>query len=233
MATISWLNILRVRSFLQLDRHLLSLLNNTHKQKTIRRNIYVSEKNEEEEKKKEQAKRDSESKITLLLPNDSMTITYLEDAKKLAKRRNLILTKVENEQKNSSRDTYKLVKLGEEFLETTDNVTENKIKAERNGKIKQIQISGKISTHDLNIKLKHVNKLLSKQYKIKFIINHDSDTQDKIFKYAESNIKQHGTIQKTVKSLYTTLIITPILNEDSNKNPHDVNGFVHSVSLTM
>lgn len=177
MATISWLNILRVRSVLQLDRHLLNLLNSTHKQKTIRRNIYVSEKNEEEEKKKEQAKTDSESKITLLLPNDSMTITHLEDAKKLAKRRNLILTKIENKQKDSSRDTYKLVKLGEKFLETTDNVTENKIKADRNGKIKQIQISGKISTHDLNIKLKHVNKLLSKQYKVKFIINHDSDTQ--------------------------------------------------------
>ncbi|KAL2717075.1 translation initiation factor IF-3-like [Vespula squamosa] len=221
MATISWLNILRVRFFQQLDRHLLNSLNSTYKQKTIRRNINISKKKEEEDNvSKEQVKATSESKITLLLSNNSMTVTYLEDAKKLAKRRNLILTKVENEQKISSRDTYKLVKLGDEFLEAKNNDKENNIiKAERNSKIKQIQISGKISTHDLNIKLKNVNKLLSKQHKIKFIINHDMETQDRILKYVETNVRQYGTIQKNVKSLYTTLIITPILNEDSNKNP--------------
>lgn len=251
MATIFWLKVLRVRPLLRLDRHLSSLLNNTYEQQTVRRNqnilrysIHVPNKNKKQDNvSKEQVNTVSESKITLLLPNNSVTITYLEDAKKLAKRRKLILTKVEDEQKNSSRDTYKLMSPGDKHLETNDNNNKNeKIKT-----MKQMQISGKITIHDLNIKLKNINKLLSKNYKIKFIINHDSEAyvcysllhidecvclfinlfyfnlQDRILKHAESNIKQYGTIQKSVKSLYTKLIITPILNKNSNKNQHDAN----------
>ncbi|XP_035717577.1 translation initiation factor IF-3-like [Vespa mandarinia] len=227
MALISWLKVLKVKSLLQFDCHLSNLLNNTYKQQKLKRNqnilcysVHVSnEKEKKDNVSKEQVNTVSESKITLLLPNNSMTVTYLKDAKKLAKDKNLELTKVEDEQKNSSRDTYKLIQPGERYLKTKNNDKENdKIKT-----MKQIQISSRITVHDLNIKLKNINKLLSKNYKIKLIVNHNSETHDKVLKYAELNIKQYGTIQKTVKSLCTTLTIIPILNEDSNENPNDVN----------
>ncbi|XP_014613975.1 PREDICTED: uncharacterized protein LOC106792229 isoform X2 [Polistes canadensis] len=207
MGATSLLVVLRIKPLLRVNCYLSSLLNNNYQEQLVRGNQNIL-------------------RYCMKVPNteDSMTVITLEEAQKLAKRRNLILIKVDDEQKCSSKDTYKLV-------EPTEHLKESKIKDKGDTKnndiksIKLIQLSAKISMYDTEIKLKNVNRLLKKRHKVKLIINYDSEIPDKILKYVESSIKQHGTIQKSMQSLRAVLLITPILNknDNTNDNSHDIN----------
>ncbi|XP_043491975.1 uncharacterized protein LOC122517574 [Polistes fuscatus] len=233
MGATSLLVVLRIKPLLRLNCYLSSLLNNNYQEQLVRGNQNIlrycmkvpdTEGNVHDFPKKKKPKTMIIPKITLLSSKDSMTVLTLEEAQKLAKRRNLMLIKVEDEQKRSSKDTYKLV-------EPTGHLKESKVKDKNDSKnnemksVKLIQLSAKISMYDIEIKLKNVNRLLKKRHKVKLIINYDSELPDKILKYVESTIKQYGTIQKSMQPMRAVLVITPILNksDNTNENSHDIN----------
>lgn len=226
MGATSVLVLLRIKPLLRLNFYLSSLLNNNYQEQLVRGNQNIlrycmkvpnTEGNVHDFDKKKKPKTMIIPKITLLLPNDSMTVLTLEEAQKLAKRRKLMLIKVEDEQKRSTKDTYKLVEptehLKESKIEDKSDTENNKIKS-----MKLLQLSAKISMYDIEVKVKHINRLLEKRHKVKLIINCDSETRDKILKYIESTIQQHGTIQKSMQSMRAVLVITPILNKSDNTN---------------
>ncbi|KAI4495489.1 hypothetical protein M0802_008703 [Mischocyttarus mexicanus] len=232
MAGASLLTIFRLKSLLRNNCYLSSLLNNVYQQQMLRENLnilhYCMKVPQIEGKMhntsvKKKPKTVIIPKITLLSSNDSMTVVTLEDAERLAKRRNLILIKVEDE-KSSSRATYKLVQSMDYFKETK---TKNKENEEKNDikSVKLIQLSTKISMFDLDVKLKNVNRLLKKRHKVKLIVNYDNETPNKILKYIESNANQYGKIEKSSQPNRTVFTIIPILKESNNTNDnlHDVN----------
>ncbi|XP_015180156.1 PREDICTED: uncharacterized protein LOC107068361 [Polistes dominula] len=236
MATTSLSMVVRIKHLLRLNCYVSSLLNNNYKELIIRGHQNIlnycmkvpnTEGNVHDFDKKKKPKTMIIPKITLLLPKDSMTVITMEEAQKLAKRRNLILMKVEDGQKRSSKDTYKLV-------EPTEHLKESKVKDKSDKKtnelksVKLIQLSAKISMYDIDVKVKHVKKLLQKKHKVKLIVNNDTEAPDKIVKYVESAIKQHGTIQKSVQAMRTVFIVTPILNESDNENKYSNNTNVNA-----
>ncbi|KAK2588184.1 hypothetical protein KPH14_004224 [Odynerus spinipes] len=233
MATVFLSTVLKARSLVRLKRFLPSLLNNNYKQPVRNTNILryssipdnaitnINESNDDNMSEKLQ-KKVQEAKITLLLPDNSMLITDLENAKKISKRRGLVLIKVEEIQKKTSRATYKLVNQTEhlqEELESDDNNEKENIAKST----KTIQISSKITIHDLQVKLKNINKLLDKKHKIKIILANGSNIQDKVIKSIETSAKNHGTIQKVIKSSSTIFTILPHLDEHDGNNIGDIN----------
>lgn len=118
-------------------------------------------------------------KITLISPNDSITVTILEDAQRLAKRRNLILTKVTDLDSKTQRAIYKLtsnishVNRTEKATEAAEDVKNDDKDKQKFKEVKLLYISAKITEHDLSTKIKKVVKLLDKQHKVKLVITLD------------------------------------------------------------
>lgn len=115
-------------------------------------------------------------RITLVSPDNSTTVTVLEEAQRLAKRRNLTLIKVSDLEAKSQRPIYKLVSstgILEEFDEDTKDA-----ETDRRDKIVQkdtklFYISAKITEHDLQTKTKNVLRQLTKRHKVKIVITLD------------------------------------------------------------
>lgn len=225
MATIFPLAVLRARSFARFDRFLPVVLNNNNikqsiKYSNISRYCFTSHNAvtkttdvNNTDGSAESTKKNEEIKVTLLLPDNNVMVTDLENATKISKRRNLVLVKVEDVQKKTGRPLYKLISQNKLLQELGDNENEQKNTIKN---MKTIQISSKITLYDLNVKLKNVTKLLEKKHKVKIIIVQGSNIQDKVFKTIENSVKYHGTIQKTVKSTSMIFTITPSSNVNNN-----------------
>jgi len=109
-------------------------------------------------------------KITLISLDNSIRITVLEEAERLAKRRNLILNKITDCDSKTQRAVYKLMNIqSEEFEDIGDNKRQDKNKQKLKD-TKLFYVSAKIAEYDLRTKLKKTIKLLKKNHKIKFII---------------------------------------------------------------
>ena len=114
-------------------------------------------------------------KITLIHPNKTFSVTTLEEAEKLANRRNFQLVFVADSSK-SGRKVYQL-KDSSMLNELTNNVeeiveSEQKIKA-----TKLFTIKHSIMDHDLDIKIKNINKILKKNFKAKIFFSHPNGPQ--------------------------------------------------------
>jgi len=135
-------------------------------------------------------------KITLISLDNSISITILENAERLAKRRNLILNKITDFDAKTQRPIYKLMcnseyeKFGNtESGENDQEQGKSKQKYDQEqGKSKQklkdaklFYISAKIAEHDLKTKMKKTIKLLKKGHKIKFIITLDDNHEVSCF----------------------------------------------------
>lgn len=117
-------------------------------------------------------------KITLITPeNNNISITTLEEAQKISKRRDLKLVKIVDLDAKTSRPVYKLMS-GAEFLkedlkrraERKANKAESLIKGE-----KLLTLSYRISDHDLNSRIRNIEKWLAKSYEIRVVINGEAE----------------------------------------------------------
>lgn len=111
------------------------------------------------------------SKITLVSPDNSVTMTVLEEAQRLAKRRNLTLVKVDDV-KDKTRAVYKLVNSADILEEDATSVEDTTAQKLKKG-TKIFYISGKITEHDLQTKIKNMVRLLSKGHKVKIFVTLD------------------------------------------------------------
>ncbi|KAH0949751.1 hypothetical protein HN011_003767 [Eciton burchellii] len=156
-------------------------------------------------------------KITLISPDNSIRVTVLEEAERLAKRRNLILSKITDCDSKTQRAVYKLMNnvQYEGFEEIDDNKERDKNKQTLKA-TKLFYISAKIAEYDLRTKLKKTIKLLKKHHKIKFVITLD-DNPNNMKNIIEDMMKGHGSIQyMPSKKNMLLLIITPVSNNDTD-----------------
>ncbi|XP_045479190.1 uncharacterized protein LOC123684107 [Harmonia axyridis] len=143
-------------------------------------------------------------KITLI--SDSLvSITTLEEAQKLSKRRDLKLVKILDLDLKTQRPTYKLM-TGTEYHEEDLKQREARKKQKNNSFIKgekMVFIKDSIGEHDLEVHAKKILKWLSKSYQINILINGSDSNKDKlekIFSFLEKQIDIKGRLlQKTFK----------------------------------
>lgn len=127
--------------------------------------------------KKPRPKTVPQPRITLVSPDNSITVTVLEEAQRLAKRRNLTLVKVSDVEGKTQRAVYKLVNstgiLVDETEEDTGSKSADRTAQKSDKTPKLFYVSAKITEHDLQTKTKNVMKLLTKGYRVKVAITLD------------------------------------------------------------
>lgn len=114
-------------------------------------------------------------KITLIHTNKSISVISLEDAEKLAKRRNLELIHVSNTSK-SGRSVYELAN-SSKFGQITSDVTETHKNEQKIKSAKLFTIKQNIMDYDLNIKINNINRTLKKNYKAQILFSHPQGLQ--------------------------------------------------------
>ncbi|XP_012525317.2 translation initiation factor IF-3 [Monomorium pharaonis] len=183
-----------------------------------------SRKSEElngDDAKKPRPKTEPVPRITLVSPDNSITVTVLEDAQRLAKRRNLTLVKITDLESKTQRPLYKLMNSTDvlEDTEKEEDTKDNNRTAEKSSKsTKLFYVSSKITEHDLQTKAKNVVKLLRKNHKIKLVITLDGVNEGKVQRVIEDAVKNNGSVQRMPsKKNVTLLVISPLHKiEDSS-----------------
>lgn len=128
------------------------------------------ESNEAEPKKK---KTSIIPKITLFQGND-ISVTTLEEAQKLSKRRDLKLVKIVDLDAKTQRPVYKLMTASEYNKEDVKQREEKKKSKEGALKgEKLLLINSKIEKHDLDVNIKKIVKWIGKLYEVRVVINGD------------------------------------------------------------
>lgn len=138
-----------------------------------------------EEKKK---KTNIIPKITLI-SGDQLTITTLEEAQKLSKRRDLKLVKIVDLDTKTQRPVYKLMTGSEyhvEDLKQREQKKKDKLKGGIKGE-KLLIINHNISEHDLQTDIRKIVKWITKSYEVRVVINGDNTNMDKAVSYIVKN----------------------------------------------
>ncbi|XP_003490955.3 uncharacterized protein LOC100747101 [Bombus impatiens] len=159
-------------------------------------------------------------KITLIHTDKSISVISLEDAEKLAKRRNLELIHVSNTSK-SGRSVYEL-----EHFSKIGKITSDVAETHKNGqKIKSAKlftIKQNITNYDLNIKINNINKTLKRNYKAKILFSHSKGLQEEVIEEVKQKIQ--GIILETQKRKDDTILVyTPLLKDGNISSNEDVN----------
>ncbi|XP_030745807.1 uncharacterized protein LOC115874708 [Sitophilus oryzae] len=180
-------------------RSICSCYNNVHYSNKPVRNIVAERDPETGQIKKK--KLPIIPKVTLLHGED-ITITTLEEAQKIAKRRDLKLVRIIDLDTKTQRPVYKLMTGAEYFQEDLKQRERKKAEKEKTGfkGEKVLMISQNISEHDLQTQINKVIKWLDKKYEIRVVINGDKDNSRKaenIYSQIENNLKQYGKILQT------------------------------------
>ncbi|MPC08595.1 Translation initiation factor IF-3, mitochondrial [Portunus trituberculatus] len=118
---------------------------------------------------KKKQRPDKSELVTLIDAEDKISAVTLENAERLAKRRDLKLVKVNDSNLKAGKRVYKLM-TGKQYFEE-----EMKAKDEKKTNVgakdeKNLVIGGKITPHDLGVKLQNIIKWLSKGHQIKVTI---------------------------------------------------------------
>lgn len=116
-------------------------------------------------------------KITLVSLDNSVTVTVLDEAQRLAKRRKLNLVKVSDLDSKTQRPVYKLMNSSVFIKEVGEKVEDNDEDKQKSKDAKLHYISAKIAEHDLLTKMKNVVKLLNKRHKVKIVITLDGNNE--------------------------------------------------------
>ncbi|XP_044748095.1 uncharacterized protein LOC123309187 [Coccinella septempunctata] len=160
-------------------------------------------------------------KITLI--SDSMvSITTLEEAKKLSKRRDLKLVKIVDMDVKTQRPTYKLM-TGTEYHEEELKQREARKKQKNNSFIKGeklLFLKDSINDHDLEIHCKKILKWIAKSLQVNVVINGTSsnDKLEKIYSFIEQQIGNEGRLlQKTLKGTDLKFHIIPPKKEKKDE----------------
>ncbi|XP_031834040.1 translation initiation factor IF-3 [Nomia melanderi] len=184
----------------------------------------TDENTEEIDEKKKKTKTIRLPQIKLIYPDESITINFLHEAKKIAKRQGYELVKMPYIDSKTDREVYKLCTI-QEFLDKQKNEDSNKHSdSVEFKKTKLFSIKSKITPHDLQIKVNHMNNLLEKRHRIKIIIMYSpTDKEEKeIQRSLKKNIKGKLELEK-VKDSVTFMTFKPLLNESKNITESTVN----------
>ncbi|XP_043587716.1 uncharacterized protein LOC122570001 [Bombus pyrosoma] len=159
-------------------------------------------------------------KITLIHTDKSISVISLEEAEKLAKRRNLELIHVSNISK-SGRSVYEL---GNSLK--IDEITSNAAKTHKSEqKIKSAKlftIKQNIMDYDLNVKINSINRALKKNYKAKIFFSHPKGLQEEVMEEIKKKIQ--GDISGTQKRKDSTILVyCPLLKDENISSNEDVN----------
>ncbi|XP_053967150.1 translation initiation factor IF-3 [Anastrepha ludens] len=156
------------------------------------------------------------SKITLVQPNQSIAITTLKEAQKLAKRRELHLVKQQDFDTKTQRPIYKLVTAAELLSEDVDESVVDKKSNEKKSQ-KSLTIGSRITEHDLESRLKHISKWLAKNHEVCVLIQGSPEEMAKceqILKTIEQSVKEPEMIgrilQKRIKGSHIKFNISPV-----------------------
>lgn len=174
-------------------------------------------------------------KITLVSPDNTITVTVLEVAQRLAKHRSLNLVKVDDFDSTSQRPIYKLVSntgileqaeeavVAEEEEEEEEGTKTDKAAQKSSKGVKLFYVSAKIAEHDLLTKTRNVVKLLSKGQKVKVVITLDGADGDQTQKVIEDAVRNDGSVRRMPsKKNVILLLIEPLdKNEDVSVDNKD------------
>ncbi|XP_041782632.1 translation initiation factor IF-3 [Anopheles merus] len=139
-------------------------------------------------------------KVTLIAADESISIVNLDEAGKIANRRNLKLVKITDLDTKTQRPVYRLM-TGSEYLNEDLKRREEKKKSKQDASVKGdklLTISARIAEHDLASKIQNVLKWLSKSYEVRIVVTGDGAgnkaKQEDIAQRFEASIKDTGKI---------------------------------------
>lgn len=167
-------------------------------------------------------------KITLIQQNDAMSVTTLEEATKLARRRDLQLIKVQDLDPKSQRPVYKLATVAE-LLAEEDSSESKPGKTSKKLTVKSLTVGSRIGDNDLSSRLKNIGKWLSKGCEVRVLIqgvNNDNKSSEVVLQKIEASIKEPQVIgkitQKRSKDGFIKFNIYPVAadsaaNEEKRK----------------
>lgn len=169
-------------------------------------------------------------KITLIGQNQSLSVMSLEEAQKLAKRRDMHLVQTTQVNSKTQRPTYKIVTaaemLSEQLNEIQPEAKENSMQTKSE---KMLTIGARINEHDLASRLKNIAKWLSKNHEVRILIqgtSSDMSSCEKIFKTIESSIQvSEGVgkiVQKRSKGNVIKFSIVPVQSRTISANTNTV-----------
>ncbi|XP_061399987.1 translation initiation factor IF-3 [Musca vetustissima] len=174
--------------------------------------------------KKPMNKSSSSLKITLM-QNQNVSVTSLEEAKNLAKRRSMHLVQVQKLDTKTQRPVYKLVSSAERLQEELSDLKgqDKDEKTPQKKSEKTLNIGSRISDHDLASRLKNISKWLAKSHEVRILIQgNESELPncEKIYKTIEESIKTPEVIgkivQKRIKGSVIKFNILPIVNKENS-----------------
>ncbi|XP_044254323.1 translation initiation factor IF-3, mitochondrial [Tribolium madens] len=155
-------------------------------------------------------------KITLIT-GDNVSITTLQEAEKISKRRDLKLVKIVDVDTKTQRPVYRLM-TGEEY-HAEDLKQREKRKEERQKNIKGekiLLINCRITQHDLTTQLKRALKWLHKMYEVRVVIsgaNGNVEVAEKVYSSIDQFFKVEEVdaklVQKRTKGSDIKFQITP------------------------
>ncbi|KAG5876265.1 hypothetical protein JTB14_013002 [Gonioctena quinquepunctata] len=155
-----------------------------------------------------------------LIRDDEILVTTLEEAQKLSKRRDLRLVKMVDLDTKTQRPIYKLMSVSEYKSQESEGSKSNKQNSNKGEKF--VMIGQNISEHDLNTRMKKMNKWLEKSYEVRIVINGDSTNMDKaesVYKLMENGVGTNGRIvQKRQKGSDIKFQILPPKNKKDDDN---------------
>lgn len=159
-----------------------------------------------------------------LITGDKLEVVTLDQAKKIAERRQLKLVSVVDFDTKSRRAVYKLM-TGSEYLSEDLKNREQKKQARQEAHIKGeklLSISTKIAQHDLEAKLSKCVKWIEKLHEIRVVITgdpNDSKKNDEIFKTIEEKMQtcEGRVLQKRTKEGTTRFSILPTIKKEKPK----------------
>ncbi|XP_033156046.1 translation initiation factor IF-3, mitochondrial [Drosophila mauritiana] len=161
----------------------------------------------------------SVQKITLIQQNQSMSITTLEEAQKLAKRRELHLLRLEQTDAKTGRAMFKLVTAAEMLSDDAEQSRSASEKVKDKKSEKSLTIGARITEHDLSSRLKNIVKWLGKRHEVRILIQgnasgSDESSAERIVKAIEQTIKEPQLIGRIVqrhsKSAFIKFSIIPV-----------------------
>lgn len=164
--------------------------------------------------------------ITLLSGSDKIDVVTLDQAKKIAERRQLKLVNIIDFDTKSNRPVYKLM-TGAEFLAAELKHREQKKSARLEPQIKGeklLTIASKTSMHDLEMKINKTCKWIEKFNEVRVVIIGDASDgkkNDEITEAIETAVKkvEGRVLQKRIKDGTTRFSILPTLKKDKNVEP--------------
>uniref|UniRef100_T1GM17 Translation initiation factor 3 N-terminal domain-containing protein n=1 Tax=Megaselia scalaris TaxID=36166 RepID=T1GM17_MEGSC len=157
-------------------------------------------------KREEKPKKNHGVKITLIGANNAPSITSLEEAQKLSKRRNLKLVQIQSMDSKTQRPVYKMLSAADlllnEDLKKLKGAPKSGNQSQSKKPEKMLTVGSRIGDNDLNSRLKNIVKWLGKQYEIKVLIegkSNDIESCDRILEKMEQVIKEPALIGKIVQ----------------------------------